>query len=212
VPPKLDLVKLECGRPAGPPLVHRGWLVCRARKGQSGRRDRLARPGPMVPPSLLNICPLQTVTSLAALSFSKPVGFGNTIQTIGTSFTSFVLTTPGTYEFEFRSGIGILGGPGNMFANQIGVVLQVNGAPSGLSLNSTWGAFLLTPSGGSNGVLFNQVHGSNLLITINSNTAVSLINNSENPLVFGETPPPYSGGDITPYQWGDCVLVITQLH
>jgi hypothetical protein len=202
------------------------WQACRAPPGPQGLagvqgpQGPVGAPGPAGPAGANGsalaaqqyICPLQTVTSLAALSFSKPVGFGNTIQTIGTSFTSFVLTTPGTYEFEFRSGIGILGGPGNMFANQIGVVLQVNGAPSGLSLNSTWGAFLLTPSGGSNGVLFNQVHGSNLLITINSNTAVSLINNSENPLVFGETPPPYSGGDITPYQWGDCVLVITQLH
>jgi hypothetical protein len=47
-------------------------------------------------------CSAQSVASLAPLSFSYSVGFGTSIQTTGSLFSSFLLTQPGIYQLDFR--------------------------------------------------------------------------------------------------------------
>jgi hypothetical protein len=86
-------------------------------------------------------CSAQSVASLAPLSFSSSVGFGTSIQTTGSLFSSFLLTQPGIYQFDFRA---VVSPPGNSIdlTIQDGVVLQINGAPSTISTVSTWGPFI----------------------------------------------------------------------
>jgi hypothetical protein len=150
-------------------------------------------------------CSAQSVASLAPLSFSTSIGFGTSIQTTGSLFSSFLLTQPGVYQFDFRVRFSP---PPSLVDLTIedGVVLQINGTPSNISTVSTWGPFVTTVG--------NQEYWLNwpyLIQITQPNTTVSLINNAAYTNYYGPIPPPYSGTDLNAYG-GDCILIITQLH